>query len=65
MERQTRLTFVTGMCLHELRAPKDKVSLRSSLLKHIKFLAEGSTKADLEPVLFQRVDQALTFKLLV
>ena len=65
IERQARLTLVTGMCLHELRAPKDKVALRSSLSRHLSFFGSSGSKADLPSELRERVDLALTFKLKV
>ena len=60
--KKAEVTFVSGLLLHEFRAPKDKPSLRSGSLKHLGFFMRASAD-DLPKVLRNRAELAISFKL--
>ena len=62
--KRGEVTFVSGLLLQEFKAPKDKPSLRSNVLKHLGLFKKAS-KADLPKVLRSRAEQAVAFKLAV
>lgn len=58
-----RCTFVEGLLIHAFKAPRDKVTLRNQVQKHLKLLGNGATKDDLAPCLRIRADRALKFQI--
>lgn len=60
--KNAEVTFVTGLLVRELRAPREKTTLRSNVLKHLARLKRAG-REDLPKVLRERAVQAIAFKL--
>ena len=62
--KKAEATYITGLLLTELKAPKDKPSLRTGILRHLALL-KRNTKAGLPELLISRCDLAIAFKLAI